>query len=145
MVINRIYAFHLYKKFMKKIALFALSALLCVSCASITGSETQHLAVSTFYKGRQIDDVACTLINNKGQWNIDPQGNAYVRKSRSDLTITCGKKGLPTKETVVSSKMPDGTWIDFAAGGIIGSTIDTANEVIYEYPEYIIIEMGDSD
>ncbi len=116
-------------------------ALILTACGTIGGSRFQHVAVSTFYNGQQIDGADCTLTNKNGAWHILSQGATTIQKAYSDLDIVCEKENVPTGSATVKSKT-NSLLPNFLTGGAFGSTVDTMSESIFEYPSHIVIYMG---
>ena len=72
---------------------FALAAFL-PGCASMSGSETQRLALSTKGEdGKSIEGVRCKLQNDRGSWEASSPGFVHVRRSSEDLHVECTKDG----------------------------------------------------
>jgi hypothetical protein len=119
--------------------------LLGSSCASITGSEFQNLAISAkTEQGAKLDKVACELKNDKGQWKTVAPGFVGVQRSSEDLLVTCAKEGHKDGFLRTISRASGSMFGNIIFGGGIGALIDHNKGTGYDYPDTIVVEMGRS-
>lgn len=122
-----------------------LFVLLCIiplfGCASITGSSTQAIAVTTVCEGKIITNIPCTLVNDKGQWTLTTPGSAQVHKSYEDLTISC-KKDTSEGSAVFRSKNNTGAWGNILLGGVVGYAVDSGNGSGFDYRSEVAVVLN---
>jgi hypothetical protein len=128
---------------MKKIIIMLLPLFLC-ACASITGSKHQPVSVDTYYKGKQVSDAQCRLLNNKGTWFVNTPGSVMIQKSYGDLAVNCQKDKYPSGSMNLESSSNGGVWGNILAGGIIGYAVDASSGAGFDYPTMINVELGQS-
>lgn len=132
---------------MRGTRLFLCSAtiLLASSCATITGSETQNVALrAKSNAGADLDKVNCELKNDKGQWKSVAPGFVGVQRSAEDLLVTCIKDGHKDGNLRAISRAAGGMAGNIIFGGGIGALIDHNKGTGYDYPDTLIVEMGNS-
>ena len=120
------------------IALFLSLAL--VGCASVTGSKLQPVSVASMCNGQQINDVMCTLTNDKGQWFIKTPGTVTINKSYEDLTVDCKKDDI-TGSAKFQSKAEGGAWGNIIAGGGIGYLVDRNTGAGFSYQTNLTVQL----
>ena len=111
-----------------------------VACASVTGTKLQPVSVSTLCNGQQINDVMCTLTNDKGQWFVKSPGTVTINKSYEDMTIDCKKDDL-TGTSKFQSKAEGGAWGNILAGGGIGYLVDRNTGAGFSYPTNLTVQL----
>ncbi|WP_428606914.1 DUF1566 domain-containing protein [Sedimenticola sp.] len=125
------------------ILFLSVIALVLSGCASITSSEMQSIAVSSKETtGEQITAAKCSIINDKGKWDIETPTVVSVHKSSQDLLIDCEKEGLKNGFVRAVSSASAGMYGNIIFGGVIGAVIDHSKGSGYEYPANISVIMG---
>ncbi|WP_201262330.1 hypothetical protein [Azospira sp. I13] len=130
---------------MKKTALsLSASTLLLLSgCASITGETTQSMRVETrMADGTEIRDAECELQNEYGAFRVKTPGAVTVRRSGSELQVTCRKEGLADGRATAVSRANGGMWGNILFGGGIGAVIDHNKGTAYTYPQWVQMVFG---
>lgn len=113
-----------------------------VGCASITGSSSQNISITSKDKDRQVSGVACELSNSKGKWFINTPGSLQIGRSNDELMVICKKEGLNTGTASVESDTKAGMMGNIIFGGGIGAIIDHNTGAAYEYPNSVEVLMG---
>lgn len=107
--------------------------LLLNGCASMAGSHTDSVSVST----PACPEAQCVLENDDGKYYIkETPGTVVVERAYGDLVVTC-RKGNKIEVVSVPSKA-DGVWGNILLGGIIGWGVDAATGAGYSYPKEVI-------
>ena len=128
-----------------KWALVAAVTVVASGCATITGSETQQLALTSKGEdGKAVDGVKCELKNDKGSWGGMSPGFITVRRSAEDLTVECKKAGQKDGLLKAVSRAADSMFGNILFGGGIGALIDHSKGTGYNYPDNLPVEMGKS-
>ena len=125
---------------------FLFSLLLIIplyGCASIVGSSTQPISVTTVCEGKIITNIACSLANDKGQWTLTTPGSAQVHKSYENLNITCKKEASEGSAAFIS-KSNTGAWGNILLGGVIGYAVDSGGGAGFDYPSAVTIVLNPS-
>ena len=115
---------------------------LFTGCASIVSGNNQSLSVNTQDKGADVSGAKCSLINDKGTWYLTSPGSVTVRRSYQDLAVDCKLDGVDAGLASVKSSTKAMAFGNILFGGIIGVGVDTATGAAYDYPELIVIDMG---
>lgn len=124
-------------------ALAAVSALLLSACASITGDTVQSVRVETrLADGSEVRDADCELFNEYGSFRVKSPGNVMIRRSSTDLNITCKKESLPDAQGKAVSRANAGMFGNIIFGGGIGAIIDHNKGTAYTYPQWIQMVFG---
>jgi hypothetical protein len=110
-------------------------------CASITGSSTQSISVTTVCEGKIVANIPCILGNNKGQWLLTTAGSAQIHKSYEDLTVSC-KKDASEGKAVFRSKNNTGTWGNILLGGVVGYAVDSGSGSGFDYPGNVTVVLN---
>ena len=119
--------------------------LLLTGCATITGTETQPISITTQNDdGELVQSARCTLRNDKGVWSAMSPGFVNVGRSAEDLVIDCRKQGLPDGFARAISRAHGGMFGNIIFGGGIGAIIDHSKGTGYDYPNTIPVRMGRS-
>jgi len=116
--------------------------ILIMGCASITGSTSQNISITSKDKDKQISAVACELSNSKGKWFISTPGSLQIGRSNDELMIICKKEGFDTGMASVESDTKAGMIGNIIFGGGIGAIIDHNTGAAYEYPNSVEVLMG---
>ena len=113
-------------------------------CASVIYDTNQPVRISSVDKSNNaVTDVYCIMRNDNGEWNLRTDGIAYVYRSPHNLQVRCSKNGLPDgMATLISSpKIP--IFEVMAVGGDLGAVIRKGNDAGFNYPDWIMVVMGD--
>lgn len=110
-------------------------------CASITSGTTQPVTVTAVCEGAIVPGTSCTLLNDKGRWQVVTPQAVLVQKSYGDLSVTCLKGGSIGSASFVS-KPNSGVWGNVIAGGLIGYAVDSANGAGFNYPAEVAVVMA---
>jgi len=113
-----------------------------IGCASITGTTSQNISITSKDKDKQISGVACELSNSKGKWFISTPGSLQIGRSNDELMIICKKEGVETGLASVESDTKAGMIGNIIFGGGIGAIIDHNTGAAYEYPSFVEVLMG---
>ena len=125
-----------------KLLLSVTALISLVGCASITGSSSQNISITSKDKDRQVSGVACELSNSKGKWFISTPGSLQIGRSNDELMVICKKEGLDTGMASVESDTKAGMIGNIIFGGGIGAIIDHNTGAAYEYPNTVEVLMG---
>lgn len=120
--------------------LILLAALWLSACASITGKQTQPVAVTAVCGGALVRHAGCTLSNDKGSWTLEAPGSVILSKSYGDLAVTCRKEGS-SGTAIFQSKNNGGVWGNILAGGVIGYAVDANSGTGFDYPSTLTVVM----
>lgn len=110
-------------------------------CASVTSGTTQAVTVTAVCEGRIIGAASCSLVNDKGRWELATPGPVAIQKSYGDLAVACHKEGSTGTATFVS-KPNGGAWGNILAGGLIGYAIDSGSGAGFNYPSELPVVMA---
>lgn len=127
-----------------KNTLLAALALLLTACSTITQENTQVISLTSTYNGKSVE-ADCNLTNDKGTYVAKTPSHVTVHKSSEDLNITCKKEGLPDGLLTAISRAAGSMWGNIIFGGGIGAIIDHNNGSGYDYPEILVVKMGESN
>jgi hypothetical protein len=120
-------------------------ALLAQGCASITGSEIQKVAVSAKSdRGASLEKVDCEFKNDKGEWKAVAPGFVGIQRSAEDLLVTCKKEGEKDGFLRAISRAAASMFGNILFGGGIGALIDHNKGTGYNYPDALVVVMGES-
>lgn len=111
-------------------------------CASIVSGTNQSLSVTSKNKGEAHSGAKCTLINDKGTWYVTTPGSVTVRRSFNDLSVNCAADAVEPGIAIVKSSTKGMAFGNILFGGVIGVGVDAATGAAYDYPEIILVEMG---
>jgi hypothetical protein len=120
-----------------------LTAISSVGCSTITQSENQSLALTATYQGKAVEPT-CQLKNDKGSWDAKAPSNVSVRKSGEDLAVTCKQEGMPDGLLKAISRAAGSMFGNIIFGGGIGAIIDHNKGTAYDYPDQLLVKMGES-
>ena len=128
-----------------KLKFIALSAVVIATtgCSTLTQDSNQSLALTSSYQGQPVD-AQCQLSNDKGQWDSKAPSNVMVRKSSEDLDVTCKKDGMPDGLLKAVSRAAGSMWGNIIFGGGVGAIIDHSKGTGYDYPNQLLVKMGES-
>lgn len=121
----------------------AILSLTLSACASITGDTVQSIRIETrLADGTEVKDADCELFNEHGSFRAKSPGGVTVRRSSTDLNITCRKDALPDAEGRAVSRANGGMWGNIIFGGGVGAIIDHNKGTAYTYPQWIQVIFG---
>lgn len=120
-----------------RIACALLSAMLLTGCATMMEGTTQNVSVST----GPVSGAACDLKNERGSWALTSPGKVEVKRSTTDLVITCAKPGWQPMTGRLISHTSDGTSVTALLWGPIGVGVDAASGASFHYPNSIDLPM----
>ncbi len=126
-----------------RLALLFVSIVQLAGCASIVGSTTQPISVTTVCEGRILPNSTCSLINDKGQWAMTTPGQVVIRKSYENLQVQCQNENSAGSATFVS-KSNGGAWGNILAGGVIGYAFDAGGGAGFDYPAAVTVVLNPS-
>ncbi len=101
---------------------FVISILLTLmNCASITSDNNQPISIVVKDdKDKPLEDVKCTVVNDKGAWEVKAPGFVNILRSAEDISVTCKKDGYPDGLAKAISRARGGMWGNIIFGGGIG-------------------------
>jgi hypothetical protein len=134
------------KKMNRVVQVLCLVApVMTIGCATITSNEIQPVSVTTKDdKGQYLEKAKCTLRNDKGAWDTESPAFVQVRRSSEDLLVECKKEGQPSGSLRAISRAAGGMWGNIIFGGGIGAIIDHSKGTGYNYPDTLLVKMGES-
>ena len=110
-------------------------------CATIIGSNTQPIAVTTVCEGQIQSNIVCKLTNDKGQWAMTTPGQVQISKSYGDLEVQCQHQESTGSATFIS-KSNGGAWGNILAGGVIGYAFDAGGGAGFDYPSAVTVVLN---
>ena len=124
----------------------AAACLLTGGCASIVSGQNQSVSVTSRdpVKGVDVAGAKCSLVNDKGTWYATTPGTVTVRRSFNELAVNCSADGMTTGIAMVKSATKAMAFGNILFGGFIGAGVDMSTGAAYDYPEVIIVTMGQS-
>jgi hypothetical protein len=129
----------------QRIALAAAMLAAAPGCATITGSELQSILVSTRTRsGEPLEKAECTLQSPSGQWKLVTPGSVTVLRSAEDMQVECRREGHPPGLAKLVSRAHGGMFGNIIFGGGIGALIDHSKGTGYEYPNVVVVTMGEA-
>jgi hypothetical protein len=122
------------------LALSAAILFMLPGCASIAGSPTQAIMVSTKdSQGNNLEGPMCVLANSVGRWSVRAPGTVVVGRSSESLKVTCTTDGGGSGATIVESKIRAVAAGNILIGGVVGIAVDHISGAGYSFPEDISI------
>jgi hypothetical protein len=123
----------------------AASAAALTGCASITGSEMQSVLVSTRTKmGDAVEKAECTLQSPRGLWKVTTPSSVMIVRDSEDIQVDCRKDGQSPGLAKLVSRAHGGMFGNIIFGGGIGAIIDHSKGTGYEYPNKVVVIMGET-
>jgi len=113
-------------------------------CASVIYDSNQPIRISAVDKSNTaLTDVYCIMRNDNGETNLRTDSIGYVHRSARNLQVRCSKNGLPDgmATLVPGAKIP--LFSALAVGGDLGAVIHKTNDAGFNYPDWIVVVMGD--
>jgi hypothetical protein len=111
-------------------------------CASIVSGQNQSLSVTTKTGGTDLSGAKCSLANDKGTWYVTSPGSVMVRRSFNDLSVNCALDGQEPGIAMVKSATKGMAFGNILFGGVIGAGVDMSTGAAYDYPEVVVVDMG---
>ena len=109
----------------------------------ITSDNNQPISiVAKDEKDKTLEDVKCTVVNDKGAWEVKAPGFVNILRSAEDISVTCKKSGYPDGLAKAISRARGGMWGNIVFGGGIGAIIDHNQGTGYAYSDQMIVIMG---
>ena len=120
------------------------ACLLTGGCASIVSGQNQSVSVTSRdpVKGVDVAGAKCALVNDKGTWYATTPGTVTVRRSFNELAVNCTADGMAPGIAMVKSATKAMAFGNILFGGFIGAGVDMSTGAAYDYPEIIVITMG---
>lgn len=119
------------------------AALLASGCASITGDTVQSIRVETqLPDGSEVRDADCELTNKYGAVRVKTPGSVMVRRSSTDLYVTCRKEPNLEAKGTATSRVNAGMYGNIIFGGAVGAVIDHTKGTAYTYPQWLQLVIG---
>lgn len=120
------------------------AALILTGCASITSESMQLVRVDALDEsGEKVAEARCTLINDKGEYVLEPGKHTMVGKSSKNLNITCVAADRADEATgTLISRAGAGMFGNILFGGGIGAIIDHNRGTAYNYPDWVQLVFG---
>lgn len=127
-----------------KSTLFALAvAAACTGCASVMNDSTHPMKVETRTPaGDAVTNAECRLTNDSGVFTLKSGDTVQVRRSSTDLDITCKHPTNPDATARAISRANAGMWGNIIIGGGIGAIIDHSKGTAYTYPTWVQLVFG---
>lgn len=115
------------------VTLIGLSA-----CATIVEGSTDKVSVLT----NPPVNANCNLVNERGNYFTQSQAPASVKKSRSDLKVTCNDAATGANgQSTLESEVEPWDFGNILLGGIIGLGVDWGTGAAYNYPDSVTVQM----
>ena len=129
------------------LAAAALASLMFSGCASIVSGQNQSVSVTSRdpAKGVDLAGAKCSLVNDKGTWYATTPGTVTVRRSFNELAVNCTADGIEPGIAMVKSATKAMAFGNILFGGFIGAGVDMSTGAAYDYPELIVVTMGQSN
>ena len=126
-----------------RVASGSLLILATAGCATLTGSSTQNIEITTVdARDRPLRGMTCTLTHGPGNYVVDtPAVDLQIRRSSTDLEIECRRGSQLARGTVVphgESSMVH----SFIPGGSVATLVDYATGAMYTYPSPLRLKVG---
>lgn len=130
---------------MKDIALAAAAAaaVLLSGCASVVNDTMHPMRLETqTASGQEVRDMECRLENDVFSHTIKTPARVAVRRSSTDLRISCSKEGFEEARGLAVSRANAGLAGNLLVGGALGAVVDHAKGTAYTYPEWVRLVAG---
>lgn len=118
----------------------SLFCFLATGCASVTSGKHQPVSINAVCEGEPVNDASCTLMNDKGSWQVKTPGSVMIQKAYGDLAVDC-KKGDAVASSKFKSKNNTSVWGNILAGGIIGYAVDASSGAGFDYPAKMTVTL----
>ena len=128
---------------MKNLLLISIFFVILNGCASITGESNQPISITVKDEnGKALKEVNCTVVNDKGAYEVTAPGFVNIQRSATDISVTCKKEGYPDGLAKAISRARGNMWGNVILGGGIGAIIDHSNGKGYSYSDQMVVTMG---
>jgi uncharacterized protein YceK len=128
---------------MKLSYLSIMAAMLLSGCASVMNDKTHPMKIETKTEaGELVAGADCTLTNDKASSTAKSGEITNVRRSSSDLEVTCKHPSNPDATARAISRVNAGMFGNIIIGGGIGAIIDHNTGNAYTYPAWIQLIFG---
>lgn len=119
------------------IKFLSISALLATaSCASIIQGSTDSVNINTTAN----HPAMCELKNERGTWSVTSPNTVAVKKSKTDLTVSCTDRRTGANGTkTVNSEMESWVIADVVIAPIISFPVDFITGAAWDYPTDITV------
>lgn len=125
------------------LAAAVMAAMGLSACASITGDSVQSVRIETrLADGTEVRDADCELFNEHGSFRVKSPGNVTIRRSSTDINVTCKKDALPDAQGRAVSRANAGMFGNIIFGGVVGAVIDHSKGTAYTYPQWMQLVFG---
>ena len=121
------------------------TSILFTGCASIVSGQNQSVSVTTKNQGTDVAGAKCSLVNDKGTWYATSPGSVTVRRSFNDLAVNCALDGMDPGIAMVKSSTKGMAFGNILFGGVIGAGVDMSTGAAYDYPDIILVDMGQTN
>lgn len=123
--------------------LIVAASLAATGCATVMNESTQPIKIETATAaGEPVAGADCKLTNDRENLSVKSGGTAEVRRSASDLDITCTHLDNPDASARAISRANSGMFGNIIIGGGIGAIIDHNKGTAYTYPTWIRLVFG---
>ncbi len=130
---------------MKKLALIVLASTLFTGCASVMNDTNHGVKIETrTADGKTVTGAECKLSNDYGTMTVKSGDTAQVRRSATDLQISCEHPENGKAEARAVSRANGGMWGNVILGGGIGALVDHNRGTAYTYPTWLQLVFGQS-
>jgi len=121
-----------------KLLFISFIAIYLSACAAINADSTQPITVLAVCAGSNTPVKAeCTLRNDEGIKKINSPGVVSVRRSSSNLNISCIKENKSSGKSGLESKADEKILGNILVGGIIGAVVDLGSGAAFDYPSTV--------
>jgi uncharacterized protein YceK len=125
-----------------RFALFSAAVLLS-GCASVVNDKTHPMKIETKTEaGELVTGADCTMTNDKASSTVKSGEIANVRRSNTDLEITCKHPAKSDAIAKAISRVNGGMFGNIILGGGIGAVIDHNTGSAYTYPSWVQLIFG---
>jgi uncharacterized protein YceK len=128
---------------MKSLYLSISAALLFSGCASVVNDKTHPMKVETKTEaGDLVAGADCSVKNDKASGTFKSGETTNVRRSNSDLEISCTHPTNAEARAKAVSRVNGGMFGNILLGGGIGAIIDHNTGNAYTYPAWVQLVFG---
>jgi hypothetical protein len=128
---------------MQRALLAAAITAAMTGCASVLNDTTQGIKVETrTASGEPVAGAECRLTNDHGSIKMRSGETTSVRRSNSDLDITCVHPQNADAIARAISRVNGGMFGNILIGGGIGAIIDHNRGTAYTYPTWVQLVFG---
>lgn len=124
---------------MKKHIILLTSSFVLTSCASIIEGSSQEVAVSL----AGADSAQCTAVSAEKTVEFTAPTTITIHKSYYPAEVTCSADGQ-TGSVKVLADVANWGYGGAILGVGVGAVVDSATGAAFEYPEEILVTMGET-